>query len=109
MQSPSPWLQWQHAQARAVRVNSDESTFDQFGLHLTKRNEHLAANHVRAHIVGSDLDDARLLALRRREDRAEIEIVRQHHKVVRHRVGHDFRVGRIDRAGIRGQVLNIPD
>ena len=54
----------------------------QFSFQLMQCSDHLAPDCIGTHIVGAELDDAGLLALRRREDRAEIKVVRQNHEVV---------------------------
>lgn len=57
-----PWAQWQHAQARAVRINGKQRAFFQLRCHLPQGDDDLLTDHIRAYIIGTDLHDAGFFA-----------------------------------------------
>ena len=52
-------------------------------------------------IIGPDPNDARFLPVRHREDGAEVQIVREHDKIIRDGMAHDLLVGGIWRTDHR--------
>ena len=70
----------EHTQARSVRIDRKQRALFQLCRHLAKSHDNRPADYIWANILGADLHNAGLVAMRSRQNCAEIQVVREHHE-----------------------------
>jgi hypothetical protein len=87
--------QRQETQSGARRIDGQQRAFVQLKRRLLQSGDNRGADSFRADILGSDLHNARLAAVRRRQNRTEIQIMRENDVSVGAREGQNGRVRRV--------------
>ena len=98
--SSLPGVKRQYPNAGVGGVDGDQRSGSQFLGHLDQSSEDWRRDRRGAQVSGSDLYDAGTGPVGGREDRPEVQVVRDDDVAVSVRVGHDFGIG-----GCRGPDL----